>query len=381
MTIKKNQSLDSYFAQISLAIAFVVLFSFGIYRFMTGSYLISGIDLGLSFTVVLMFIQYWKHGHSEKLNTVFVIGITIGISALMITRPLLMLYWEYSMIAVTFFLVRLRVALVINVLSIIVTLGILAIVMPISDRFVSITVTLVLVCVFGYAFSARSDYHENMLKKLATLDGLTGVGNRRLMDEKIEHVITEHHNTQKPYAMIMLDLDHFKKVNDTYGHALGDKALIDFSAIVTAQLGDTDNFYRFGGEEFVIITEDKSIGKVALFAEKIRQEIEKNLRVNNEKTVTVSIGVSEFIQEDCVKSWLNRADEALYKAKHTTRNVVVLAIVDDNKMVKYTPVKAKAIKTTTKKRVASHETEANEAILSHSAQTSDSQNRLSPENA
>ncbi|UZE97405.1 diguanylate cyclase [Alkalimarinus alittae] len=164
------------------------------------------------------------------------------------------------------------------------------------------------------------------LTELAIKDDLTGAFNRRFFLAQA----AQHHSYQVRYKMpvsvMMLDIDHFKKVNDTYGHHAGDLALIEFSNTCIENLRDTDMFSRLGGEEFAISMPGLDLSQAMLTAEKIRQLIEK-LEIQYEDNITisftVSIGVVEMQQKESLESALNRADKALYQAKHNGRNRVV----------------------------------------------------------
>ena len=165
------------------------------------------------------------------------------------------------------------------------------------------------------------------LEHLAMHDGLTGIYNRRYFDAKLEQEHIRYLRYKEPYCLAMLDLDFFKKVNDTYGHDIGDKVLIDFTARVTKQLRETDLFARLGGEEFGLLMPLTSEINAVILMERIRNHIQSipcvvnNFRIN----YSVSIGLVEVKEindmHDVLKQ-LALADKALYEAKRTGRNRV-----------------------------------------------------------
>lgn len=164
------------------------------------------------------------------------------------------------------------------------------------------------------------------LTQLAIKDDLTGAYNRRYFLAQA----SQHHSYQVRYQMpvsvMMLDIDHFKKVNDTFGHHAGDIALIEFSNTCRNNLRDTDMFSRLGGEEFAISLPGLDLARASQTAEKIRQLIEQlevNYKDDKMITFTVSIGVVEMQQQESLESALSRADKALYTAKRTGRNRVI----------------------------------------------------------
>ncbi|WP_250654710.1 diguanylate cyclase [Alkalimarinus coralli] len=166
------------------------------------------------------------------------------------------------------------------------------------------------------------------LTELAIKDDLTGAYNRRYFIAQA----SQHHSYQVRYKMpvsvMMLDIDHFKKINDTYGHQAGDISLVEFASTCQENLRDTDMFSRLGGEEFAISMPGLDLSHAAQTAEKIRSLIEA-LRIDysDDKTInfTVSIGVVEMQKQESLESALSRADKALYTAKRSGRNRVVSA--------------------------------------------------------
>lgn len=170
---------------------------------------------------------------------------------------------------------------------------------------------------------------EDELRRLATTDPLTGVNNRRRYTEMSERELTRCIRYKHPLCVLMLDADHFKAINDTYGHEAGDRVLIAFADACTNELRDVDVLGRFGGEEFTITLPETSIEIAMDVAERLRQllsEVVVTLDDGNDVTFSVSIGISELLGSDeTLSDILNRADSALYKAKEGGRNQVVSA--------------------------------------------------------
>jgi diguanylate cyclase (GGDEF)-like protein len=163
---------------------------------------------------------------------------------------------------------------------------------------------------------------------LATTDSLTGVYNRRTFAELAEPQLSRSRRSKLPVSLLMLDLDHFKRINDTYGHLAGDHVLKAFSALVRSCLRKEDLLARYGGEEFVVLLPDSPEVAAAALAERIRSEVaSKPLDVNGRSIhVTVSVGVASESGEALppLESMLARADEALYAAKNQGRDRVVV---------------------------------------------------------
>ncbi len=164
------------------------------------------------------------------------------------------------------------------------------------------------------------------LERIASIDDLTGILNRRAFMERAATEISRYRRTGKEFSAVMLDIDHFKSINDTYGHAAGDNVLKAFVEIINNGLRTVDVFGRVGGEEFCIIL-DGSVSKDALMVcERIRRNIEDRCRVEPISwDITCSMGITTVTKEDVEFSMLlQRADQALYQAKENGRNCCVL---------------------------------------------------------
>lgn len=167
-----------------------------------------------------------------------------------------------------------------------------------------------------------------ILKESSLKDSLTGLHNRRFLDEYVEKLAPQVIRQKQNIAIIMIDMDYFKKVNDNYGHDVGDIVLKELSFILRDTVREADLVVRYGGEEFIIILSNiENIESAMSVAEKLRVAVEeKVIKIGNEKTLqkTISLGVSYF-PEDSTSIWeaIKYADIALYEAKHTGRNRVV----------------------------------------------------------
>ncbi len=169
---------------------------------------------------------------------------------------------------------------------------------------------------------------NSQLEKISRVDGLTGLYNRRFWEEQFVMEYKRNKRSDSPSTLIMLDIDHFKKVNDTYGHPAGDEVIKTLANIIKKAIRETDIAGRYGGEEFAIILPDTPVTNVEFVAERIRRLVEKCTVVYDEINIsfTISIGIAGF--KHPLKNstqWLDTADKALYKAKESGRNRVILA--------------------------------------------------------
>jgi diguanylate cyclase (GGDEF)-like protein len=170
---------------------------------------------------------------------------------------------------------------------------------------------------------ARRKTMEKALQDLAVTDQLTGIYNRRKFDELLNLQIRQEARYPRGLALLMMDIDHFKNVNDRLGHAVGDEVLKELSQLINATKRDADDFFRVGGEEFCLITFCFNGGNLETTAEKLRSTIE-NHDFPKAGHLTISIGVTRFKPDDNHESLFKRADDALYEAKQTGRNRVVI---------------------------------------------------------
>ena len=158
-------------------------------------------------------------------------------------------------------------------------------------------------------------------------DPLTGVGNRRCFDISIEKAIAESRETGAHLSLVMCDIDHFKRVNDAFGHQVGDEIIKMFSRVIEASVRDGDTVIRYGGEEFAVILPKAGQEAAKSIAERIRRQFESKkltLRDTNQKIgqMTASFGVAEYRSGDDAELLVQRADAKLYDAKSGGRNRV-----------------------------------------------------------
>lgn len=169
---------------------------------------------------------------------------------------------------------------------------------------------------------------NSQLEQISRVDGLTELFNRRYWEEQFVLEFKRDKRNESPSCLIMLDIDHFKRVNDTYGHPAGDAVIKAVAEVITKATRETDLAGRFGGEEFAVILPDTPIANVEFAAQRIRKMVEKLVVVHDEVEikVTVSLGIAGFDQsfKDHTE-WLTAADKALYEAKEGGRNQVVIA--------------------------------------------------------
>ena len=180
----------------------------------------------------------------------------------------------------------------------------------------------ILLTLFFISMSVR-DYQKK-IKYMATTDILTKIPNRYIFEYSVGKKISKHKRNPSQTTFLLIDIDHFKSINDSLGHLVGDETLIKSAATIKSIIREADEICRWGGEEFIILLNDCDVKQGFLLAEKIRKTFEKSVIAlyPNGKPLTISIGVTELKNDDTLESLFHRVDLALYKAKSEGRNCV-----------------------------------------------------------
>lgn len=175
------------------------------------------------------------------------------------------------------------------------------------------------------AIALRNSELYEETKYLATVDELTGSFNRRHLFELGERELKRHHRLKHPLSALMFDIDYFKRVNDQYGHAVGDEVLRSLAERAALQIREIDILGRYGGEEFAVLLPETQLDEAREIAERLRHAALQPMTIGDlELTVSISLGVTEADEDSSLSHLLQRADVALYQAKHEGRNRVVV---------------------------------------------------------
>lgn len=317
ITDRFNTSLLSTLCISSLIICVPSL----VYNLFKGNLAIAAALAGmsLSFGITLWNIQ--KEGVTSR-NTLLLSGtLTVVISALIFLVGGPALLWLYPLAVANYVILPARRALLLNLLAVA-----LAVPASLSDSSIAIRFfpSMLLVILFLHIFSLQLKAHSQLTNQLITQDKLTSTGNRRALDELLERIQNRPQGQSTQIAMLMLDLDRFKAINDTFGHPEGDKVLQALSSLIAGRLRRGDHLFRFGGEEFVVVLEGASMDGAMRAAEDFRQRVaDAHLGPNGD--LTVSIGVAMLGPGEFIDVWITRADAALYEAKRQGRNRVCQA--------------------------------------------------------
>lgn len=301
----------------------VAVTPFAIFRLANEQWTIAILDISIVCALVGLFLHVYVH--RETRGSGIVLALT-GIAASLAYIHLLgasQILWLYPALTAVFFLLELRRAILITVLALAAAAIVLWGTLP-TLAFFTLSMTLLTNTLFAYAFSVTAKRQKIQLRQLASVDPLTSAGNRRAQNEKLDNVSALFHRARCPCSILILDIDHFKQINDTYGHVIGDRILIELADLISSNTRSSETLYRYGGEEFIIVAENTRVEDAALVAEKLRERIDSHC-FDSDIHLSVSVGVAELHRGEGRQGWLGRADQALFGAKRSGRNRVALA--------------------------------------------------------
>ncbi len=234
------------------------------------------------------------------------------------------IFWVYPLMMAIAYVMPWRWSIPLNVFNVVITLwhasGWMA-----EEHFSRLAATLLVAWVFLSFFAFNLEQQHGILRSLVVHDPLTGAFNRRYFERKLDEARRQWMRTGNPYSMMMIDIDHFKLVNDTHGHAVGDKVLVALVNYLSDQLRPQDRIFRIGGEEFALLLPETSAAQAVQLAERILKTLAAGSLVRGLPRFSVSAGVAELPTHGPLSAWQARCDAALYSAKKAGRNRVIVA--------------------------------------------------------
>ncbi len=321
MGIKPSKNKLKIMIGISLAAGMIIL-PFSIFRFLQQDLIMGMFDLILSLGLILFAVNINRTKDIDFAASLLLTLTLIVLLLIMYNKGVQMAYWIYPTLASSYFLLKYKTAALYSCFVILLLIPFLYLESSLLT-FSTILATLIITLAFSYFFAAEEHYQHEMLLGLAVKDPLTGACNRRALSEKLNNLIALFQRTGNNVTILLLDIDHFKRINDTYGHNVGDNFLVQLTKTLKSRIRLTDTLYRYGGEEFIIVTENTCREAGQTLAEKLRGIIEQD-KLIPETTATISIGVAELQANENESNWIKRADEALFRAKKSGRNLVCI---------------------------------------------------------
>ena len=298
-------------------VAVLVLLPFAFYRFSQGAYGHGLVNVGFAIYILAISIVAIRGGNLDRLGTALAIALTLG-GCLVVYISDVGVYWLYPILMSSAFMVSTRTGIALFS-STIAFLLVEEEALAMTKQALVVVSSLVVSGIFAVSFSRLAGQRRAQLEQLATIDPLTGAENRRALEPELEIAIAGFRRDGRPVALALIDLDHFKKINDRHGHEVGDAVLQDFVRVVQASVRRTDRLFRYGGEEFVLLMPATDELGLELAMSHLRAQIRAGLTARGEP-VTVSIGGAILRMGEDRDAWFSRADDALYRAKDSGRN-------------------------------------------------------------
>lgn len=302
-------------------VSFLILLPFGINNIIQGRTLGAIVTICVSLLFAYNAYIGWRGRYSLILNLFGVVpAFTIGAANALIELQVAGSYWSYLCVFAIYFILPFRYTKYANAIFLmaVISAAWISLEHPIFIRF---SVVLIGASIFIFISKRETTKAYELAEKQALTDSLTGLLNRVTMPESLETAILKCRKNGKKSTLCLIDIDHFKAINDTYGHEAGDRVLVSLSASIVKLISRKDTLFRIGGEEFLILMNNTDLNEGSKTADALRAVVE-DLSLLEDHQVTISIGVSEVEDDFDWKQWMKRSDENLYKAKENGRNQV-----------------------------------------------------------
>ncbi|UCF76614.1 MAG: GGDEF domain-containing protein [Betaproteobacteria bacterium] len=315
---------DRIFYRLAI-VAVILLPPFVVNAFLQKQFGIAFASLALVAVFAVDVIAIRRGAKPPVAPVVLIIPVALAVGVTIMRQGVIGALWAYPAVMLFQFVASRWVANMLNGL-----LVIMVTVLAYQYLGVSITirvlVTLVLTMIFTNIFLGIVLRLQERLRKLGITDALTGVYNRRQMDRAVGEAVERHKRYGASSSLLLIDIDYFKRVNDEFGHAAGDRVLRELAALMRRSLRKLDLVFRIGGEEFLVLLPDVKRAGAAEAAEKLRREV-ASADLHPGWKLTVSIGVGQLGPGEAREQWIRRIDRALYAAKDSGRDRVVVADV------------------------------------------------------
>lgn len=302
-------------------IALVTLTPFAVYHFLHGRQLFG---FGALMVVLALTFNAWAISRGRYYPVLTLLGLVPAMSGFLAytihEQGVIGVFWCYPVLLSFYFMLPERMAWMANVI-------LLAVVLPMAWLFIDhplaarVLATLLATSAFSAIFIRVIGSQQEKLHTLAVTDPLTGLANRTILDATLDQAIGQFARTNTPMTLVTLDLDHFKRINDTLGHAAGDAVLRGVGDLLRKRVRRSDKVFRLGGEEFLVFLYNTNLENGLRLAEELRAAVEAQPFLTD-RAVTASLGVASLQAEEGARSWMKRADDHLYRAKSEGRNRV-----------------------------------------------------------
>jgi len=303
-------------------VAAAVVAGFAVFRFASGNALGGFVNCVIVSALLAPLLFAVRGGSTRRAGAAFALVTTGACVASVLVFGRTGVFWGFLVLWIHFVVAPRPLALIANLVLIVSVVGRAELFDAGTER-VAYLVTACMITGFAWLVSSRLERQRRQLSMLANEDPLTGAANRRQLSADLQ-ALTRPPRGQPPAVLAVLDLDHFKRVNDAFGHEAGDRVLVALVEQLSAELREHDGLYRLGGEEFVLLLPQALLAEAGPRLQRLRETLNAHL-ARLPGAVTVSIGAAELKPGEDGARWLARADAALYAAKQNGRNRVMLA--------------------------------------------------------
>ncbi|WP_416306040.1 GGDEF domain-containing protein [Neptunicella sp. SCSIO 80796] len=305
------------------AASFFCLLPFCVMRLLSNDWTIALLDIFAVCAMAAIYLYVYRTRETRIAGWALLAFYLLVLFCTIYLKGSAQLVWVYPVIVALFFVLTPKIGVL---FALILLLALLPVIFRETQLVAASAfyISAIATTVFSFVFASKTREQRNQLIALSVSDPLTGVGNRRALDDKLREVVRSQTRTQRPVSMLLFDLDRFKAINDQFGHAEGDKILVKLVQVILKRIRAADSLYRFGGEEFVIVTDNTALDAAAQLAENIRGDIEQSC-LSEHYPITVSLGIAQYQPGETGYDWLGRADKAMYQAKNAGRNASCVA--------------------------------------------------------
>lgn len=296
---------------------------YGIYRLMVGDWLVAAVDFFGAALCCTAIYQVVKHQRVEFFGRCLSIAAVCGVLLIVNNKGAQDVPFMYPVLLLSYFLLSPRWALSLSIVAV-ACLGLILHDQLALFHFSKVILSLLGCSMFAYIFASLRNAQAAELQQLSTMDALTGALNRRSLDLRLEQFILQQQRQPRDAALVIIDLDNFKDINDRYGHGVGDAVLKRVTETIAQRIRATDQLYRYGGDEFVVFVNDASLQQAMGLAEDLRARVEATEAMEG-SNLSISLGVSAFKEGQTADQWLASADTGLLSAKSSGRNQIQAA--------------------------------------------------------
>jgi diguanylate cyclase (GGDEF)-like protein len=295
---------------------------FAFYRFANGQPVVGAIDLLIVACICIGVFHARRTGRTEGASLFIVVVETAGCVVIAHVGGLSGLLWVFPMLLANFLLIGRAPAVAVSAFAI-AAVALADSALPNVFQKLIFAVSASVACLFAYVFASRAEAQRLQLEAIAAHDPLTGAYNRRGMETELQIAMSTSARRGSPLGLLVFDLDHFKQINDQFGHETGDAVLVRVAGCVRGCTRLADRYFRLGGEEFGLLIPGADPEALQMVAEKLRAAVEEEVHCGG-RSVTVSIGGTCLALGESGAELLARADAAMYQAKREGRNRTVI---------------------------------------------------------